>query len=68
LIFTFLVLKVLSEKFKLFLNIVIEKEKRIIHSILEIIEKSIVFLTKKKLKFLNLKYFLLKRIPQNSMN
>nr|AHY33605.1 hypothetical chloroplast RF19 [Vigna unguiculata] len=61
--FTFLVLKVLSEKFKLFLNIVIEKAKGIIQSILEIIRKSIVFLTKKKQEFLNLKYFFIKRKP-----
>ena len=62
--FTFLVLKVLSEKFKLFLNIVIEKAKGIIQSILEIIKKSIVFLTKKKQEFfLNLKYFFIQRKP-----
>ncbi|WVY89109.1 hypothetical protein V8G54_037959 (chloroplast) [Vigna mungo] len=61
--FTFGVLKVFSEKFKLFLNIVIEKAKGIIQSILEIINKSIVFLTKKRNEFLNLKYFFIQRKP-----
>ena len=62
--FTFLVLKVFSEKLKLFLNIVIEKAKGIIQSILEIIKKSRVFLTNKKKEFLNLKYFFIQRKPQ----
>ncbi|WVZ02600.1 hypothetical protein V8G54_023406 [Vigna mungo] len=60
--FTFGVLKVFSEKFKLFLNIVIEKAKGIIQSILEII-KSIVPHEKKN-EFLNLKYFFIQRKPK----
>nr|YP_010700908.1 hypothetical chloroplast RF1 [Neustanthus phaseoloides]WCI20980.1 hypothetical chloroplast RF1 [Neustanthus phaseoloides] len=61
-IFTFLVLKVLSEKLKLFLNILIEKAKRIIKSIIDSILKSILksllFLTKIKqfFKFLFIKF------------
>ncbi|YP_006460396.1 hypothetical chloroplast RF19 (chloroplast) [Vigna unguiculata] len=62
--FTFGVLKVLSEKFKLFLNMVIEKAKGIIQSILEIINKSLVFLMKKRKEFLNLKYFFIQRKPK----
>nr|ABW22810.1 hypothetical chloroplast RF1 [Phaseolus vulgaris] len=49
--FTFRVLKVFSEKFKLFLNIVIEKAKWIINRIMESLKKSIVFLTKKRKEF-----------------
>nr|YP_010514361.1 hypothetical protein Ycf1 [Dolichopsis monticola]UXL86014.1 hypothetical protein Ycf1 [Dolichopsis monticola] len=58
--FTFLVLKVFSEKFKLFLNIVIEKAKWIIKSILESFIKSIVFLTKKRKQFLKSMFIQLK--------
>nr|WDV14749.1 hypothetical chloroplast RF1 [Pueraria montana] len=60
--FTFLVLKVLSEKLKLFLTILIEKAKRIIQSIIESILKSILksilVLTKIKqfFKFLFIKF------------
>nr|YP_009995713.1 hypothetical protein RF1 [Haymondia wallichii]QNQ64576.1 hypothetical protein RF1 [Haymondia wallichii]UZA65237.1 hypothetical protein RF1 [Haymondia wallichii]UZA65404.1 hypothetical protein RF1 [Haymondia wallichii]UZA65488.1 hypothetical protein RF1 [Haymondia wallichii] len=62
--FTFLVLKVLSEKLKLFLNILIEKAKQIIKKIIESILKSILnsilFLTKIKqffkFLFINFKF------------
>nr|YP_009127665.1 hypothetical chloroplast RF19 [Pachyrhizus erosus]AHY33280.1 hypothetical chloroplast RF19 [Pachyrhizus erosus] len=62
--FTFQVLKVLSEKWKLFLNLLIEKVKRIIKSIIDSIIKSIfksfLFLTKIKqffkFLFINFKF------------
>nr|YP_010514279.1 hypothetical protein Ycf1 [Macroptilium erythroloma]UXL85932.1 hypothetical protein Ycf1 [Macroptilium erythroloma] len=62
--FIFLVRKVFSEKFKLFLNIVIEKAKWIIKSIVESVKKSIVFLTEKLKQFLKSLFIFLKRKPK----
>nr|YP_010046520.1 hypothetical chloroplast RF19 [Lablab purpureus]QPJ78233.1 hypothetical chloroplast RF19 [Lablab purpureus] len=62
--FTFLVLKVFSEKFKLFLNIVIEKAKWIIKRILENIQKSIVFFTKKRKQYSYLKSLFIQWKPK----
>jgi len=68
--FTFLVLKVFSEKFKLFLNIVIEKAKWIIKSILESFTKTIVFLTKTRKQFLKFLFIQLnpKKLDELSEN
>nr|YP_009111712.1 hypothetical chloroplast RF19 [Apios americana]AHI95841.1 hypothetical chloroplast RF19 [Apios americana] len=58
--FIFLVLKVLSEKMKLFLNILKEKAKWIVKSIL----KSILFLTKKIKQFSKFLFIKLKKIDE----
>ncbi|KAG4992061.1 hypothetical protein JHK82_025580 [Glycine max] len=67
--FTFRVLKVLNEKLKMFLTILIEKAKRISKSIIESILKSILSLTKIKqfFKLLFIK-FKFKKIDELSEN
>ncbi|RZB92746.1 Protein TIC 214 [Glycine soja] len=67
--FTFRVLKVLSEKLKMFLTILIEKTKRISKSIIKSILKSILSLTKIKqfFKLLFIK-FKFKKIDELSEN
>jgi len=62
--FTFQVRKVFNEKFKLFLNIVIEKVKWILKSILEGVTKSIVFLTEKINQFLKYLFIFMKLKPK----